>query len=229
MKSIRIIVLLAPAIGLLASCAGSKRSSSTQPARNLAAITPPCTLPATVVSPRHSGILSNRTLGRMFQFGIAVPIDYQLAMACYHRAVDAGDVEAMADIAFLYEYGLGVPQDYGQAMAWYLPAANAGDLSAMNEIGCLYAYGHGVAQDFAVAISWWKKAADECDVTSMYELGLVYDLGLAPATPDQVLPMIPDPGKIYHPNLKEAVKWYTRAAAMGDANAKKRLVELGYN
>jgi hypothetical protein len=46
-----------------------------------------------------------------------VPRDYVQAMTWYRKAADAGDANAMYNIAILYESGLGVAKDAAQAAA----------------------------------------------------------------------------------------------------------------
>jgi TPR repeat protein len=219
MKSIRSIMSLAP-IATLAACAGSHQNASANSAKNPRPTAVATTAPS--VANFDEDLAHAREMGRRCQLGIGLPVDYQLAMLWYQRAVAAGDWRAMSDIAFLYEYGLGVHQDFSAATAWYRTAASAGDLLAMNEIGCLYATGRGVSQDYALAMFWWKKAADKGDASSMYKIGAMYELGVVA---DEVWPQMPGDA-LFHPDMKEAINWYTRAAALGDVSAKKHLLEM---
>lgn len=53
--------------------------------------------------------------------------DYAEARKSYQKAADAGNLTAMANLAWLYANGLGVAQDYAEARKWYQEAADAGD------------------------------------------------------------------------------------------------------
>lgn len=58
--------------------------------------------------------------------------NFALAEEWYRKAIDAGNVEAMVNLAYCYEYGLGVERDEAQAEEWYQRAADAGNADAVN-------------------------------------------------------------------------------------------------
>jgi hypothetical protein len=72
-----------------------------------------------------------------------VPIDYQQAMAWYHKAADEGNGPAMRDIGVLYWEGRGVPMDHNLAVLWYRKAAAAGEKQSQE-----WLREHGVNESF---------------------------------------------------------------------------------
>ena len=49
--------------------------------------------------------------GWNYHHGQGVPQDYVLALRCYQRAADAGNVKAMFGVGWMHENGLGTFQD----------------------------------------------------------------------------------------------------------------------
>ena len=62
-------------------------------------------------------------LGEIYEKGLGVPAQYDLALEWYRKAADQGFSRAQLNIGALYENGLGVPQDKAQAVAWYRRAS----------------------------------------------------------------------------------------------------------
>lgn len=96
----------------------------------------------------------------MYQTGLGVPQDYNLAMEWYHKAASNKSARAQFYIGNMYQNGLGVSQDYILAMDWYMKAAQNGEPKAMGNIGVLYDNGQGVIRNIDIAAEWYKKAAD---------------------------------------------------------------------
>ena len=93
------------------------------------------------------------------------------------RDADAGDVEAMRDLADMYLNGSGVGRDPDEAVRWLRLAADQGDAVAQNDLGYLYSEGIGVDQDQAEAVRWFRLAADQGEAVAQFNLGLRYDTG----------------------------------------------------
>ncbi len=77
-----------------------------------------------------------------------------------HQAAEAGDVNAMNNLAVLYEYGRGTPKDFKAAAVWYRRAANTGNFSAMANLGVLYLDGRGVGTDLIQAYVLFRLSAE---------------------------------------------------------------------
>jgi len=154
----------------------------------------------------HGDAAAQNTLGRMYESGQGVPLDYGEALKWYRKAADQGYAEAQANLGSLYEQGKGVPQDYGEALKWYRKAADLGNFIAQNNIGVLYAKGQSVSKDDAEAARWYRKAADQGFAPAQNNLGAMYANGQGGPQDDA-----------------EAVKWYRRAVIQGYGGAQINL------
>ncbi|HEY6271348.1 MAG TPA: caspase family protein [Terriglobales bacterium] len=148
-------------------------------------------------------------MGRVYDHGWGVPVDYSQARPWYEKGAAAGNAEAMASLGYLYGTGHGVTQDYTVARQWYEKGAAAGDRLAMNNLGVLYDSGRGVPQDSAQALQWFEKAAAAGNEVAMRNVGNCYQHGRG----------------VVKDNAK-ARQWYQKAAAAGDSEASKRLQAL---
>jgi hypothetical protein len=94
-----------------------------------------------------------------------------------YQKAQAGDPNAMQDLALAYHFGRGVPKSDDQAAIWYRKAAEAGNGRAQNDLGVCYENGWGVPIDFGQAVAWYHKAADAGLALGMVNLGLMYERG----------------------------------------------------
>lgn len=62
-------------------------------------------------------------VGEIYEKGLGIMADYQVAAAWYRKAATQGYSRAMINLGYLYESGLGVEQDLVQAMNWYRKAS----------------------------------------------------------------------------------------------------------
>jgi localization factor PodJL len=136
-----------------------------------------------------------------FAEGKGVATNYEEAAKWYDRAAQAGLIPATFRLGTLYEKGLGVKKDAGIAQRYYLQAAERGNAKAMHNLAVLNADGGG-SPDYKSAAQWFRKAADHGVADSQFNLGILYARGIGV---DQ--------------NLAESFKWFSLAAAQGDADA----------
>ncbi|HZR85643.1 MAG TPA: hypothetical protein VFB02_02510 [Bradyrhizobium sp.] len=136
-----------------------------------------------------------------FAEGKGVAINYEEAVKWYDRAAQAGLIPATFRLGTLYEKGLGVKKDADIARRYYLQAAERGNAKAMHNLAVLYADGGG-SPDYKSAAQWFRKAADHGVADSQFNLGILYARGIGV---DQ--------------NLAESFKWFSLAAAQGDADS----------
>ncbi len=123
-------------------------------------------------------------------------------MARLYRQAQAGDSDAMVNLAFAYYQGKGVTKDFKQAVLWYRKGAEAGDAAGMYNMGVMYRDGTGVTQDYSQALHWFRQAADLGDADAMKGLALMYQEGLG-VTQD----------------YSQALHWFRQAADLDDADA----------
>ncbi len=62
-------------------------------------------------------------VGEIYEKGLGIMADYQVAAAWYRKAAAQGYSRAMINLGYLHESGLGVEQDLVQAMNWYRKAS----------------------------------------------------------------------------------------------------------
>ena len=145
-------------------------------------------------------------LGKAYEFGIGVPVDYAQAMRLYLQATALPEAET--HIGDLYGRGQGVKEDDAQAEAWYRKAAQGGSIMADIRLGYMYVMGIRVKQDYQQALQWYRKAADVGNTTAEYSVGQIYEHA----------------GSLQ--DYKQAAAWYQRASQHGMADAQLRLGEL---
>ena len=136
------------------------------------------------------------------------------ALACYRRAADMGDSEAMVYLGHLYNWGRGIRQDDHEALKWYRKAADLGDADGQMWLGNMYSKGQGVPQNFVEATAFYRKAAEQNHAMGQRLLGLSYLEGEG---------VKKDPA--------EAVEWLLKSAEQEDGGAQYYLgmcYEKGY-
>ena len=62
-------------------------------------------------------------VGEIYEKGLGLDPDYQLAAQWYRKAAEQGFSRAQINLGHLYEQGLGVPKDSTQALNWYRKAS----------------------------------------------------------------------------------------------------------
>jgi TPR repeat protein len=77
---------------------------------------------------------SQYNLGLMYDRGLGVPRDPNLAAHWYAKAAQQGFARAQNHLGSLYEHGLGVPQSLEQAQKWYQLAAAQGNAWAQRNL-----------------------------------------------------------------------------------------------
>lgn len=156
------------------------------------------------------------------------------AVKWYRKAAKFGDAEAMCQIGLHYDLGIGVEKDHGEAMKWYRKALDLGNPEGMICIGDVYDYGRGVKEDYAEAMKWYRKAADLGYARGMLKVGFLYNWGDGTRRSSLGRSYVRR-GRIewageVNANYAEAMKWYRKAAELGDAEAMAEigsLYELG--
>ena len=174
-------------------------------------------------------------LGYMYEQGLGGQQDLTQAVAFYTAAAEQGESRAQYFLGRLYQLGLlDKTPDYVMAKKWYALAQTKYPAAAV-------AYGYIdeiVHDDYMSAMSSYQQAADLGDPVANYDLGLMYEMGknqpvdlekaktlyLQAADKGVLTAMVPL-GELYlneHKD-KEALIWFRKAAALGDATAKYHL------
>jgi uncharacterized protein len=99
-------------------------------------------------------------LGRMYYYGLGVPLEWAEALRWYRKAAEQGYAAAQYDLGNMYYHGLGVPpESYAEALRWYREAAKQGHVEAQNALGNMYYHGLGVPPNYVLAYMWSNLAA----------------------------------------------------------------------
>jgi tRNA A-37 threonylcarbamoyl transferase component Bud32 len=134
----------------------------------------------------------------------------QDAFTLFRQAADLGDANAMQELGESYANGEGVSKDDLEALRWFLRAAGGGNTAAMLTLGGLYLFGSdAVPQSDDDAVRWFQKAADLKNPAGLYDLAGLYEKG-------QGVPR----------SMEKAKQLYQESAALGNAEAQRRLAAL---
>lgn len=173
--------------------------------------------------------------------------NYKEALPYIHKAASEGNKEAQYQLCIMYKRGLGIKTpDASEAFAWCNKSAEQGYGPAEYEMASSYQAGWGVAKDSAVALDYYLKASKQGVPEAQYALGLLYEFGdggvkqsyyqartlymwasgkgYSPAT--YRVGTMYEEGKGIRPNMAAALRWYRKAATMGNEDALAKLDAL---
>lgn len=97
-------------------------------------------------------------LGKHFERGEGVDLDFIQARHLIGQAAEAGHVGAMYDYALFLAEGEGGPKAEAEAVRWFQRAADHGLVDAQYNLGVVYAEGMGTPRDLAEALYWFELA-----------------------------------------------------------------------
>ena len=98
-------------------------------------------------------------LATLYDAGVGVDQDLEVARMWYERAADGGNARAMYSLAVLYAGGrLGDAPDFAQAAHWFAEAAAYNIRDAQYNLGVLFQTGRGVRPDLRQAYLWFTIA-----------------------------------------------------------------------
>ena len=183
-------------------------------------------------------------LGDRYLFGEGVEVNDTEAIKWYRKAAEQGDAYAQCTLGAAYEV---VEANYTEAVKWYRKAAEQGNAAAQYNLGNRYYYGEGVEKNYTEAVKWYRKAAEqghsnakkkieELELSSTnntnekfrIELKNVINESGSNLNPSQIL----DKGNDYYfgrngvkKDYTEAVKWYRKAAELGNPKAQNSLAK----
>ena len=101
--------------------------------------------------------------------------DGKKAAALYRRAMEAGSIRAMGNLAWCYSEGIEVEQDQVQATELYRRGAEAGNPRSMSSFGYRLLHGSGIGKDDKQAVIWLRRAAEQEQDNAMCNLGWCYE------------------------------------------------------
>ncbi|KAI8373297.1 hypothetical protein BD560DRAFT_394557 [Blakeslea trispora] len=146
-------------------------------------------------------------IGRMYELGEGLALDYQEALYWYRKAAYLEFSGAELCLGVFYEEGKGLRKDTAAASIWYKKAASQGSVEAAFKLGCLYYRGEGVLENKEKALKLLLEAAKHDYTRAAYMAARIY-CSLAKQEP------------AYH---TQALHWYTNAAEKDYARAQYTL------
>jgi len=135
--------------------------------------------------------------------------DFEQSAKWFLRAAEAGDAEAMTNLAALYFRGLGVERDAARGLDWFARAAAEGDPANQLRLGQLYLDGAGGAPEIGPGLRWIRRAANQGYVEAQIRLGSIHA-----------------EGGVVEKDLVRAYMWFHLASMMGNEQAGKVLTGL---
>ena len=134
---------------------------------------------------------AQRNIAHLYRFGLGLPQDFEVAVAWYRRAADAGLARAQANLAMMYLRGQGVEQDATAGSYWMTGAAVQGHAIAQYNLALLYLRGEGVPRNEAIATGWLFRAAQSGHAGALEALGRVVPKLSGPLGPPPPPPALP--------------------------------------
>lgn len=90
------------------------------------------------------------------------------------KKANAGNPDAMYEVATIFFTGEGVEQDSARAAMWLEKAADAGHQDAAYTLALMYQNSDGVERDAKKAEKYYEMGVNRGDINSMFNLGLLY-------------------------------------------------------
>ena len=177
---------------------------------------------------------SQHNLGVFYREGLGgVEQSMEEALKWFHKGAQGGNVSSNICIGYAYENGSGVQKDGKRALEYYRKAAHDHPI-AMNNLGLAYKNGTcGVERNFEEGLRWIKRAANMGNVSAQMTLGNMHASGEigrggapAPSLDDYMYTALEGGANPFKRDLPQALKWYRKAAAQGDAAAATAVTRI---
>ncbi|MCM1129957.1 MAG: sel1 repeat family protein [Alistipes senegalensis] len=172
---------------------------------------------------------------------------YEQALPLMSKAAEAGDREVQYRLCLMFKRGQGMKKpDAQKAYAWCRKSAEQGYGPAEYETAASLYAGLGTEKDTAAALDYYMRASRQGVPEAQYALGMLYESGdggvtqsyyqartlymwasgkgYAPAT--YRVGTMYEEGKGVRPSMAAALRWYRKAASMGNGDALARLEAL---
>ena len=176
---------------------------------------------------RKNNVEANYYLGLIYEKGIGVDVDYDIAKAFFQKAADTGHKEAMLELIIICDY-LDEYLNLEPEARIMLRKSILGDHKVMSELGASYYLGvNGCPKNINFAIKWLEESSKYHNQLSLYLLGNCYEeqgkykkafLCYYESAQLNYPPAIFLVGKCYliglgcEQNLHKSIKWLKKAA-----------------
>jgi TPR repeat protein len=182
--------------------------------------------------------------GLMCKHGVVAEVDEARASMFFNDAAKTGLAAAQLYAGRQSLFGKAEEVDYEKALSWFLKAADQGLAMAEEAAGAMYLAGLGVEADNKRAYEWFLRAANQDLDTSQHCLGDMFYHGDVPLDENNLsfefishLEYLNSPAhyrlgpsiakrRQMHINLRNAFKWFSKAAELGNIKAMKKLGDM---
>jgi TPR repeat protein len=148
-------------------------------------------------------------LGGIYRDGVLVKTNYEMAVECYRKAADLGDIGAKIDYSMLLIQGRGVKADPEVGLANIESIAASGNAEAYKALGRIYSQSIGmISVNADKAIESFEKAAQLGDAGGYILAGDIYR-----------------DGNLVQKNTSKAYEYYVMARDAGNGLARIRVAE----
>ena len=117
-------------------------------------------------------------LAYFYEHGVGCEQDYQKALECYLKALDAGSKNIYHKLGLYAYYGYGLDKDLPLAFSYFYKGASENEVACYYYLGVMYAKGEGIEKDLAKAFYWYQMGANNGDMKSMYNVAIYYENGI---------------------------------------------------
>lgn len=179
-------------------------------------------------------------LGKLYEIGLGVPQDDELAVEWYRRAIEGDVPAAYNSLGVLVALGRGTPADAVRSFELYETAARLGLAEGQFNLGYRYEVGKGTEQSYELAVHWYEKAARGGHLKARFNLGNFYWYGRGvkqsaskARTHWEIAAEAGDAASMgqlaaYYEspvarNMEQAFLWQKRAAEAGDVEGMSKL------
>ena len=116
---------------------------------------------------------AQHNIGYMYEEGLGVTQQYDVAMEWYRRAADGGLAEADHNLGMMYVDGRGVAKSWAQGLLYFRKAADKSLIESRYMIALSYFQGDGQIQNRRLAYEGFRETAIEGYADSQYMLSFM--------------------------------------------------------
>ena len=162
------------------------------------------------------------------------------------KSAELNNNDAIRKIADYYFNGTILDQNYAEALRWYERAAMLGDSWCKSRVADMYREGRGTKKDLDRAVGIYKELSDQGNLGAMVNLinlyvsGDITDKDVFEFAKDRMIALANNAnadankrlGGYYYEgygvptDYAEALRWYERAAMLGDSWCKQKVLQL---